>query len=113
MLVSSFGKQPEPAKGSSPRSRKRRLRGRRARCAGSLMLAWLTATSLAGCGDGDDAPLPPGGVFESQLGEAPPQALTFDHTAVYRLEAAGDYEGDSGQEEGVDEIPYVIDQPTD
>ena len=85
----------------------------RARAACGVVMVWLAAALLGSCGDDRDAPtLPPGGVFESQL-EGSHQALTLENTAVYDLEAAGTREGDSGHEEGVDEVPYEFDQPVD
>jgi uncharacterized protein YjbI with pentapeptide repeats len=84
------------------------------RRAGLLLLALAL---VASCGDDCDvAPAPmsrSGGVHEAELADAPLQALTFDHTAVFHLEPAGTHDGDSAHEEGVDEIPYTFAQPVE
>jgi len=84
-----------------------------------LRVLSLAVLLLAACGGGDDdgSPgveyFPPGGVSEEMRSARTDARLNLDHTVVTWLEAAGGHEGDTGDEDGVDEFAYHFDTPTE
>lgn len=80
----------------------------------------LMGFALVGCPQssgnpvaGETATAPERNAFdESEFSDNPQLAARLEHTVTLYLEAAGSHPGDTGSEDGVDEIPYDLKSPT-
>jgi uncharacterized protein YjbI with pentapeptide repeats len=97
-----------------------KCRSGKAWCSIASTLAFaLTASFLAACGSGGGKGgtgaveyFPPGGVSEQMIVDRPAARLNLDNTVVDMLEPTGSPNGDTGRADGVDELPYHFDVPT-
>jgi uncharacterized protein YjbI with pentapeptide repeats len=85
----------------------------------AAVLAFVVVSSFAACGDDNEGGsasveyFPPGGVSEEMITAKPEARLNLDNTVVDLLEATGHQNGDTGIGDGVDELPYHFDVPTE